>query len=145
MSDFNYIEYLKNNPLLKTKTNKLITESQETSENKILKLKSKIREEILSILNEEDIEEETNLDLTNEAKGDEEETPEEEIPGDEVDMEIDTEMPADSGTGLSVEEKTIQDSLKTAYDNASAIGDQKLANQIGNSITFFTRTHVVER
>jgi hypothetical protein len=25
------------------------------------------------------------------------------------------------------------------------MGDEKLANQIGNSITFFTRTHVVER
>jgi hypothetical protein len=142
MSNFNYIEYLKNNPLLKTKTNKLITESQETSENKILKLKSKIREEILSILNEEDIEEDEMFEtLTNEAKGDEEDTPEEDTPEEEIDMEVST----DSGSGLSPEEKTIQDSLKTAYDNASAIGDQKLANQIGNSITFFTRTHVVER
>ena len=31
------------------------------------------------------------------------------------------------------------------YDNAMAMGDEKLAAQIGNSITFFTRTHVVER
>jgi hypothetical protein len=43
------------------------------------------------------------------------------------------------------DEKEIQDSLKIAYDNAVAIGDTKLADQIGNSITFFTRTHVVER
>ena len=31
----------------------------------------------------------------------------------------------------------------TAIEAAKALGDQKLADQIGNSITFFTRTHVV--
>jgi hypothetical protein len=58
------------------------------------------------------------------------------------------EPPMDAGTsnvGLSSDEQEIQDSLKVAYDNAVAIGDEKLADQIGNSITFFTRTHVVER
>ncbi len=45
----------------------------------------------------------------------------------------------------SCEEQEIQNSLKIAYDNAVAVGDQKLADQIGNSITFFTRTHIVER
>ena len=58
------------------------------------------------------------------------------------------EPPADvdmADAGLSQDEQDIQDSLKLAYDNAVAIGDQKLADQIGNSITFFTRTHVVER
>ena len=39
----------------------------------------------------------------------------------------------------------IQNSLKVAYDNALEIGDEKLADQIGNTITFFTRTHVVNR
>ncbi len=62
MSDFNYIEYLKNNPLKETKTQstKLITEAQEMpKEAKMTKtqLKEKIREEILSALNEEEIEE----------------------------------------------------------------------------------------
>ena len=56
------------------------------------------------------------------------------------------EPPEDMGdAGLSSDEMEIQNSLKMAYDNAVAIGDQKLADQIGNSITFFTRTHVVER
>ena len=145
MSDFNYIEYLKNNPLKETKTQstKLITEAQEMpKEAKMTKsqLKEKIREEILSALNEEEIEE-MPLD---EAKKDEE----------EVDAEVDTEVaveepamdaePAPS-QGLSAEEQEIQNSLKIAYDNAVAVGDQKLADQIGNSITFFTRTHIVER
>lgn len=166
MSDFNYIEYLKNNPLKGTNTQspKLITEAQEDTIDSLQKasddtakmpadrdearnkmyamkskmsksdLKAKIREEILSALNEE-----MPID---EAKGDEE----------EVDAEVDVAVeepamdaePAPS-QGLTAEEQEIQNSLKIAYDNAAAIGDQKLADQIGNSITFFTRTHVVER
>ena len=72
---------------------------------------------------------------------------------DEVEVEdsIDIEDEAPVGAapaapeGLSDDEKNIQDALKIAYDNAIAIGDEKLADQIGNSLTFFTRTHVVER
>jgi hypothetical protein len=141
MSDFNYIEYLKNNPLKGTNTQspKLITEAQEAPKAKMTKsdLKAKIREEILSALNEEEVE-----DMPiDEAKKDE-----------EVDAEVDVavEEPAmdaapDQSQGLTAEEQEIQNSLKIAYDNAAAIGDQKLADQIGNSITFFTRTHIVER
>lgn len=203
MSDFNYQEYLKNNPLLKEEEVKdqLITESQtesniEEAENnqydeliggiirrlhdlqkyvetnepsksedlqaivdalnkfdefmaygenleeaeevssskmKVSELKAKIKEDILSILSEAD---------------------EEEVVGDEeVDAEVDAETDVEEPTmdaptgeeGLTADEKEIQDSLKLAYDNATAIGDTKLADQIGNSITFFTRTHVVER
>lgn len=164
MSDFNYIEYLKNNPLKETKTQstKLITEAQDTidslqkvaddtakmpaerdeARNKMYamkakmtksELKEKIREEILAALNEEE--------AIDEAKKDE-----------EVDAEVDVavEEPAMDAEpvpsqGLSAEEQEIQNSLKIAYDNAVAVGDQKLADQIGNSITFFTRTHIVER
>ena len=94
-------------------------------------LKAKIKEDIYSILNEE---EEDEVEA-------EEET--EEVEVDDVEgMEPAEEAPAE---GLSQDEKEIQDNLKLAYDNAIAIGDKKLADQIGNSITFFTRTHVVER
>lgn len=169
MSDFNYIEYLKNNPLYKetnTQSPKLITEAQEDTIDSLQKasddtakmpadrdearnkmyamkskmsksdLKAKIREEILSALNEE-----MPID---EAKKDEEEVDaEEEVNVDVEEPAMDAE-PAQS-QGLTAEEQEIQNSLKIAYDNAAAIGDQKLADQIGNSITFFTRTHVVER
>ena len=141
MSDFNYIEYLKNNPLYKetnTQSPKLITEAQEAPKAKATmkksELKEKIREEILSALNEE-----MPLD---EAKEDEEEV--------DTEVDVDVEEPAmdaepAQSQGLTAEEQEIQNSLKIAYDNAASIGDQKLADQIGNSITFFTRTHVVER
>lgn len=181
MSDFNYIEYLKNNPLFKgekTQSTKLITEAQEAPKAAKMKkseLKAKIREEILSTLNEdEDYEkmgreveygifpgsEEDDLTMQDifdmldneefedmedmpidEAKGDEEEAPAEE----EMDAEVNVDVEAAPAQGLSAEEQEIQNSLKIAYDSAAAIGDQKLADQIGNSITFFTRTHVVER
>ena len=97
---------------------------------KVSELKAKIKEDIISLLQEE-----------------EEEDVEAEIE-DEVDVDIEEPaVDAVSGgdEGLSADEKEIQDSLKLAYDNAVAIGDTKLADQIGNSITFFTRTHVVER
>jgi hypothetical protein len=209
MSDFNYIEYLKNNPLFKgekTQSTKLITEAQEDTidslqkaaddtskmpadrdearnkmyamkkaKMKVSELKAKIREEILSTLNEEedyekmgreveygvfpgidadelsmqdifdmlDNEEFENMEdmPIDEAKGDEEEAPAEE----EMDAEVNVDVEAAPAQGLSAEEQEIQNSLKIAYDSAAAIGDQKLADQIGNSITFFTRTHVVER
>mgnify|MGYP001259688280 CR=1 FL=1 len=158
MSDFNYQEYLKNNPLLQeeVKEEKLLTESQEVEETveetveevveetteeiqeeaplskiKVSELKAKIKEDIISLLNEDEDE----VDIEDEIEVDDTEV--------EVDME---EPPADMGdVGLSSDEMEIQNSLKMAYDNAVAIGDQKLADQIGNSITFFTRTHVVER
>jgi flagellar hook-basal body complex protein FliE len=212
MSDFNYIEYLKNNPLLKetqTKSSKLITEAQEDTidslqkaaddtskmpadrdearnkmyamkkaKMKVSELKAKIREEILSTLNEEEDYEKMGREVEygvfpgseedeltmqdifdmldneefedmedigdmpiDEAKGDEEEAPAEE----EMDAEVNVDVEAAPAQGLSAEEQEIQNSLKIAYDNAAAIGDQKLADQIGNSITFFTRTHIVER
>jgi len=157
MSDFNYIEYLKNNPLFKgkkTQSTKLITEAQMTPKSakmKMSELKAKIREEILSTLSENegiDADELSMQDVfdmedmpIDEAKKDEEEAPAEE----EMDAEVNVDVEAAPAQGLSAEEQEIQNSLKIAYDSAVAIGDQKLANQIGNSITFFTRTHVVER
>ena len=110
------------------------------SKMKVSELKAKIKEDILSLLQEEEEEVEYETPLEEE----------EEVDVDvEVEDEIDIEEPSlDSSVaqgGLTDEEKQIQDALKLAYDNAVAMGDDKLADQIGNSITFFTRTHVVER
>ena len=38
----------------------------------------------------------------------------------------------------------LQDALNVAYTAAKELNDQKLLDQIGNTITFFTRTHVVD-
>lgn len=159
MSDFNYQEYLRNNPLLKEEVkDQLITESQEIEEKdinltqdemdklhsdgdvekgedkisykmKVSELKAKIKEDIISLLQEE---EEDEVDVEDEIE-------------DEVEVDVEEPSMDTADAGLSQDEQEIQDNLKLAYDNAVAIGDQKLADQIGNSITFFTRTHVVER
>ena len=105
-------------------------EEVSSSKMKVSELKAKIKEDIIALLAEQDEEEDVEVE-------------------DEVEIEDTIEEPAldaaDSQEGLTADEKEIQDSLKVAYDNAVAIGDTKLADQIGNSITFFTRTHVVER
>jgi hypothetical protein len=41
--------------------------------------------------------------------------------------------------------KAVQDSLTQAQAAAQQLGDAKLLDQIGNTITFFTRTHVVDK
>ena len=41
--------------------------------------------------------------------------------------------------------KAVQDSLTQAQAAAQQLGDKKLIDQIGNTITFFTRSHVVEK
>ena len=91
-------------------------------------LKEKITAEILSTLKEAD-----------------EDEIEDEI--EDVDVDIDVEAPAETSSepGLTSDEMEIQNSLKRAYDTAVSIGDEKLSNQIANSITFFTKTHVVPR
>jgi len=89
-----------------------------------------------------------------EAEGDEEETEDIELEDtEEIDIDTDAET-ADPGdievdqeasVELTGDTKDIQDNLEAALEAAKAIGDQKLVDQIGNSITFFTRTHVVGR
>ncbi len=175
MAEFNYAEYIKNNPLLQEEVkDKLLTESQEVSEEApsskttVSELKAEIKEIILNSLKEEPIDElfdEDDFWGSEKAKEQEKyglkpgEKPhvEEAEEDEEVEVDIEDEIEADAEpamepemdtapeAGLSKDEQEIQNSLKLAYDNAVAIGDDKLADQIGNSITFFTRTHVVER
>jgi hypothetical protein len=55
------------------------------------------------------------------------------------DIEVtDTETTAEVDPNV----KATQDALTQAMEAAKAIGDKKLQDQIGNTITFFTRTHV---
>jgi len=82
------------------------------------------------------------------------EAKEEEIE-DEVDVDIESPEAMDEPTGginvtqnadadLTGVEKEVQDNLEAALEAAKKIGDEKLQKQIGNSLTFFTRQHVVK-
>ena len=67
-----------------------------------------------------------------------------EVDAEADDIEIERKgVKAKVEVGLSPEEEIVQDSLKAAMDAAQALGSDKLADQIGNTITFFTRQFVV--
>ena len=103
---------------------------------KVSELKAKIKEEILAELSLSEAEEEVDVDIDVE---------------DEVDVDVEADdieierkgTTAKVEVGLSPEEEIIQDSLKAAMDAADALGNDKLSDQIGNTITFFTREYVV--
>jgi len=57
---------------------------------------------------------------------------------DESDIEVKSELP-----GESADVSAILGLLTKAQDKAEGMGDEKLMDQIGNTITYYTRTHVV--
>jgi hypothetical protein len=74
---------------------------------------------------------------------------------DEVDIDIESPEAMDAPMGginvtqnadadLTGDKKDVQDNLEAALEAAKALGDDKLATQIGNSLTFFTKQHVVK-
>jgi len=84
----------------------------------------------------------------NEAEGDEE------VDAEEVDAEAAADAGAeeevDTTVDITTDEvdpnvKSVQDALTQAQAAAQQLGDKKLMDQIGNTITFFTRAHVVEK
>lgn len=112
------------------------------SKMKVSELKAKIKENILATLSEEDsynleeADEEVDVDIDVED--------EVEVDAEADDIEIERKgVKAKVEVGLSPEEEIVQDSLKAAMDAAQALGSDKLADQIGNTITFFTRQFVV--
>ena len=105
-----------------------------TSKMKVSELKAKIKEDILSVLSEAEEEVDVDIDVEDEV----------EVDAEADDIEIERKgVKAKVEVGLSPEEEIVQDSLKAAMDAAQALGSDKLADQIGNTITFFTRQFVV--
>jgi hypothetical protein len=66
-----------------------------------------------------------------------------EVPTDEAPSE-ETETTIDVTTDqVNPNVKAVQDALTQAQAAARTLGDDKLTDQIGNTITFFTRSHIV--
>ena len=111
-------------------------DTQESYKMKVSELKAKIKENILAELSLSEADEDIDVDIDVE---------------DEVEVEagaddIEIERPGVTTTvdvGLSPEEEVVQDSLTAAMKAAQELGNTKLADQIGNTITFFTREFVV--
>ena len=66
------------------------------------------------------------------------ETPTEETPSEDTDTTVDI-----STDQVNPNVKAVQDALTQAQAAAKNLGDDKLTDQIGNTITFFTRSHIV--
>ena len=92
-----------------------------------------MRDEKEDMKEAEDVEVEDNenidVDIEKDIKVDDEES--------EVDIDVKASMPGESE---DVEE--VQALLMKAQEAAQAFGDEKLMDQIGNTITYFTRSHV---
>lgn len=113
---------------------KRLSESKSNTMN-LEELKQHIREEILSTLQEKKKKKDTDT-----------EEPGETLPDMEGELPpTNDEEAAPGGSDFGVDPKLtkLQNALKAAYDAAKEMGDEKLSTQIGNTITYFTRTHVV--
>ena len=72
----------------------------------------------------------------------------------DVEVEDEVEVTADEKEGIDVKQDAesdltgvvgdVQDNLEAALEAARKLGDEKLVDQIGNTLTFFTRNHVVK-
>jgi hypothetical protein len=138
------------------KVKDILTNESVKSKMKKSELKSKIKEMVLSEMDGPAVEDEQYdflkeiEDMLNEAEGDEDE---------EVDAEAIDDVTADEDAGaeeidttvdvttneVDPNVKAVQDALTQAQAAAQTLGDPKLTDQIGNTITFFTRSHVVEK
>ena len=78
-----------------------------------------------------DVEKDVNVDVEDEVDIDDESV--------ESDIEVKTEVP-----GEDADTAAVLGLLTKAQDEAVGIGDEVLMDQIGNTITYFTRKHVVK-
>jgi hypothetical protein len=115
-----------------------------SSKMKMSELKAKIKEMVLAEMNL-DIQDTTKeYDFLSEKKEDEEET-EEDIDIEDTDIEGIEDMDIETSTEVDPNVKAVQDLLTQAQAAAQTLGDEKLTDQIGNTITFFTRAHIVDK
>ena len=102
-------------------------------EEKLAKLKKDSKKDIVKEAEEVDVEdnEDIDIDIEDTVDIDDEET--------ESDIEIKTSVP-----GEDTDVEAVQGLLTKAQAEAGKLGDDKLLDQIGNTITYFTRAHVVK-
>ena len=121
-----------------------IQEEVPSTKIKVSELKAKIKEDIIEILSEQD--EEVDVDIEDEVKVDADVDVEDDVSvdaeGDDINIKK-RSVKADIEVGLSPEEELVQDSLEAAMKASEALGNNTLTDQIGNTITYFTREFVV--
>ena len=83
--------------------------------------------------------------MLNEAEDEETEEVTDDVTTDDVAVDDTETIDTTTTTEVNPDVKAVQDSLTQAQAAAQKLGDAKLTDQIGNTITFFTRAHVVEK
>ena len=148
------------------------TEKMREGEDKKLtkeSLRSMIREKITSILNEEELEE-GNIDYDAGPKGFLKKQPNNWLTEDdleeqeEVDVDVEKDIDVDVKDEIDVDDESVESDIEVkselpgedadtaavlglltkAQEEAEDMGDEVLLDQIGNTITYFTRKHVVK-
>ena len=113
-------------------------------------LRKAIQNEITSILREaEEVEDEENVDVDTEEDVDVDVEKDVDVDvEDEVDIDdesAESEIEVDSElAGEDADTAAILGLLTKAQEEAESLGDEKLMDQIGNTITYYTRAHVVK-
>jgi len=142
--NFDLKKFLKENKTIEN-SNKYLSNSL-TEDEKKDELKSKIREIILKEMEDMDYSIEEDI---YEAKDDEkeevetEETEDVEVDEEEIDV-VDSEEFEDMPKEEASEGGDIMDHLEAAMEAARSLGDEKLIDQLGNTITFYTRQHIAK-
>ena len=129
-------------------------EAKPTTKMKKSDLKTKIKEMILNEMEDEkvvDVNDETpesEEDFLAELEGmldEADETEKDTAEAEDVTVDDTETIDTTTTTEVNPDVKAVQDALTQAQAAAQKLGDQKLTDQIGNTITFFTRAHVVEK
>ena len=113
-------------------------------------LRKAIQNEITSILREaEEVEDEENVDVDTEEDVDVDVEKDVDVDvEDEVDIDdesAESEIEVDSElAGEDADTAAVLGLLTKAQEEAESLGDEKLMDQIGNTITYYTRAHVVK-
>ena len=96
-------------------------------------------EESVNEAEEEDVEKDVDVDVEDDENIDVDIEKDIEVDDEETEADIDVKA---SVSGESEEVEAVQGLLTKALEMSQALGDEKLEDQIGNTITYFTRAHV---
>lgn len=102
-----------------------------------------VKEAMRGDMEEDDLKEQEDVDVDVDEKEDIDVDIEKDVDVDDVskesDIEVKSEIPGESGDVAA-----ILGLLTKAQERAESMGDEKLLDQIGNTITYYTRAHVVK-
>jgi len=102
-------------------------------------IEDKLKDMKVSEAEEEDVEKDVDVDVKDDENIDVDIEKDVEVDDEETEADIDVKA---SVSGESEEVEAVQGLLTKALEMSQALGDEKLEDQIGNTITYFTRAHV---